>query len=158
MKNSRITKLAVSFLTILSLFVCSVSACTCAHNSANVENHCEPQSALHSHESENVNHSHSASTHSHESRNEREKLNASENLSTAFSLEECCCFQPAPRVFAKSETVKIEKRAAEISLNSAIDFQLTAPLIEIATFDSIAPVFLSDSFSNPKSPRAPPRS
>ena len=158
MKNSRMTKLAISFLTILSLFVSSISACTCAHESPTAKNHCEPQLAQHSLESENVNHSHSESIHSHELENEHKKLNSAENLSDSFSLEECCCFQSAPRVFAKSETVKIEKHAAEISPNSAIHFQSTVPIVEVVTFYSIAPVYHLDFFKNPKSPRAPPRS
>lgn len=154
MKSNRMTKLAISFWIVLSLFASSVSACNCAHDSASQsENHCQPNQPRHSHESENESH-----LHSHESSAKNQQTNRTENFSDALSLADCCCFQSAPRVFAKSETVKIEKQAAEVLTGARIVLQLTAPIIAVKTLNSVAPVYLSDFFYNFKSPRAPPRS
>lgn len=161
MNSNRARKLAVSLWIVLSLFVSTVSACTCAHDSVQTENHCQLPVTQHLHDSENsenTDYSHSAPTHSHESSAEHHESETAENFSDAISPDECCCFQSAPRVFAKSETVKIEKQSAAVLPYSAIDFQLNAPIITIANVDFAASFYLSDSFYNLKSPRAPPRS
>lgn len=152
------TKLAVSFWIVLSLFVSSVSACTCAHNSVQAENHCQPNSTQNLSESKNESHSHSHEALSHESNTEHQPATSTEDFSDSFSLAECCCLQSAPRVFAKSETVKLEKQTAKVLLNPAIDFQSNAAVVEAATFDFVTSVYFSNSFRNPKSPRAPPHS
>lgn len=83
-------------------------------------------------------------------------------MSPEFSIaafdttDECVCIQAAPRVFAKSEIVKIEKQAAAISPNIAISINLTATIVPVEIVEFVKPFYLSDSFYNIKSPRAPP--
>lgn len=69
----------------------------------------------------------------------------------------CSCLQPAPKTFSKSELVKIEKQAAKNAPIIEVEFEIIAPIAKTAKADFSKPFYLSDSFYNLKSPRAPPR-
>ena len=69
----------------------------------------------------------------------------------------CNCVKFAPKVYSKSELVKIEKQTAKISSPVEIKIQriLEIPAVLPANFFQTS--YLSDSSYNIKSPRAPPR-
>jgi len=132
MKKSK--QIAVGLLIVLSLFVSSVSACVCSHHAPKVETEV-------------------SSCHGH---SETNKKNASgENVSDLNSNDECFCIQPAPRVFSKSETIKFEKQTAVLPF-SEIEFKAVSQIVSDANIYFEKPFYLSDSFYNLKSPRAPP--
>jgi hypothetical protein len=94
MKNQRLKQFTVSLLVVLSLFVSSVSACTCAHHQEKVE-------------------ADVSSCHQHSPKAEAEQqfgTNPFEKIQSVISETECCCIQPAPKVVAKSESIKIDKQ------------------------------------------------
>lgn len=68
----------------------------------------------------------------------------------------CVCLKTAPRVFDKAQIVKIEKQAVAVLPNVIILFDSNAPTVAVETIDFVKPFYLSDSFYNLKSPRAPP--
>jgi hypothetical protein len=141
-------------LVVLSLFVSSISACACHHDSIQaVGEHCQPK-LQHSHEAEN------SSQHPRGEAIEQQhhaNLTEAENDSISFSENGCCCIKPAPKVFAKSETVKSEKQMAKLSLSAQIEINLTAQIVSVKTAEFIRPFYLSDSFYNISPGRAPPR-
>ncbi len=154
MKNQRLKQMTFSLCIVLSLFASSIAACVC-RDSAMTENHCVPP---HSHESKAENHSHEADDSHHEAAQEtpHETVSTS-NFSVDVSFEECCCASSAPRVFAKSETVKIEKQTADYQPNAPPEIKVFVSAENVETIDFAKPFYLSDSFYNLKSPRAPPR-
>ena len=130
--KKRTKQIAVGLFVILSLFVSSVSACVCSHHAEKIETesvscheHAEPQP---------------------ESAEKGTKLNPS---------AECGCILPAPRVFSKSETIKIEKQAAALPF-SMPEIKLISAVLPAENHYFEKPFYLSDSFYNLKSPRAPP--
>lgn len=133
MKNQRLKQFAASFLVVLSLFVSSVAACSCSHHQEKVETDAAP--SCHQHSAENL---------------------SAETSATFDATDDCVCAQSAPRVFAKSEVVKIEKQAAVISSGIKVSVTLTASISAVKTSDYSKPLYLCDSFYNIKSPRAPP--
>jgi hypothetical protein len=138
MKNQRLKQFAAGFLVVLSLFVSSVAACGCSHHQEKAET-AQP------------------SCHQHSAENQSGEMNPSpENSATFDANDNCVCAQSAPRVFAKSEIVKIEKQAAAISPRITVSVALTASISAVVTSYYSKPLYLSDSFYNIKSPRAPP--
>ncbi len=137
MNKGRTKQFGASFLIVLSLFVSSVAACICSHHTENVE-----VAAPSCHE-------HSETMPNHE-------MASDENIQQIDSDEDCCCVQPAPRVFSKSETIKIEKQAAVLPL-MRIEIKAVSTIVSAENTYFEKPFYLSDSFYNIKSPRAPPR-
>jgi len=127
-------QIAVGFLIVLSLFVSSVSACVCSHHTEKAETEV-------------------SSCHEHS-----ETAPAANSLENGFQLDsndECFCAQPAPRVFSKSETIKFEKQAVVLSL-SPVEIKAVLQIVADSGVYFEKPFYLSDSFYNLKSPRAPP--
>ena len=137
MNKRRLKQFGSSFLIVLSLLVSSVAAsCICAHHAEPVE--VETSSC-------------------HEQATAEPATNAIENASRLDSNEDCGCIQPAPRIISKSETIKLEKQAAVLPF-AKIEIKPAAPLAARETVRHFEkPFYLSDSFYNLKSPRAPPR-
>jgi hypothetical protein len=132
MKKSK--QIAVGFLIILSLFVSSVSACVCSH-------HAEKAATE------------TASCHEHSEK--KQEANSSENGKNFDSNDECSCVQPAPGIFSKSETIKIEKQTSALPF-SKIEIKTASMVVFEKNIYFEKPFYLSDSFYNLKSPRAPP--
>lgn len=122
-------QIAVGLLIVLSLFVSSVSACVCSHHTEKIETKVSSC------------HGHSETTQ--------------ERTSELDSNDECFCIQPAPRIFSKSETIKFEKQTAVLPL-SDIELKAVSQVVADAGVYFEKPFYLSDSFYNLKSPRAPP--
>lgn len=143
MKNERLKQFALSFTVVLSLFASSFAAvCTCSSH--------EQDAAESSHCQQEVKEV-SAHRHSHE--------NSVETVSASFSeTDDCCCVQSAPRAFAKTESVKIEKQTAAVSHVAPVEFKSISQRASIKTVAFAAPFYLSDSFHNLTPGRAPPRS
>lgn len=127
-------QIAVGFLIVLSLFVSAVAACVCSHHAEKAETQISSC------------HEHSATT---------QATNSLEKGSQLDSNDECFCVQPAPRVFSKSETIKFEKQAA-VSPLSPVEIKTVSQIVADASVYFEKPFYLSDSFYNLKSPRAPP--
>jgi hypothetical protein len=139
MKMRRVFKrskqIAGGVLIVLSLLASSVAACVCAHHAEKVE-------------------AAAASCHGHEE-TPPQKTGAPENIARLDANDECGCVQPAPRVFSKSETVKLEKQTAALP-SSPVEIVPAAPPATAKNVYFEKPFYLSDSFYNLKSPRAPP--
>lgn len=150
MKNERLKQFILSLFVALSLLSSSVSAvCSCAsHESqASGHSHCEPPTK-----------EHSANRHSHEIADENSRESSFETVSVSESEPgDCCCVQSAPRVFAKTECVKLEKQTAAILPFAPIEFVSISQTVPVKTVDFAAPFYLSDSFHNLTPGRAPPR-
>lgn len=159
MKNRRIKQFAVSFLVILSLAVSSVSAvCTCnSHDSNERSEHCQPNAKNHSPETKSDEHSHASGQHSHEVSSEHHHAESPETTNSTQSLSEaeCCCVQSTPKVFAKNETVKIEKQAAVLTRFAPLEIAFVSKTIRVES-EFTAPLYLTDSFYNLSPGRAPP--
>jgi type III secretory pathway component EscR len=137
MNKQRLRQISVSFLIVLSFFVSSTAACACSHHIENVEVEV-------------------SSCHEHSETKQNNNTNFDENVQQFCSDDDCCCFQSAPRVFSKSETVKIEKQTAVLPL-ARVEIKAVATVVSVENTYFEKPFYLSDSFYNIKSPRAPPR-
>jgi len=130
-KSKQIT---VGFLIVLSLLVSSIAACVCSHHAEKVETKV-------------------SSCHDHAEA--KQETASPEKVSQFDSNDECNCIQPAPRIFAKSETIKFEKQAAVLPL-SPVEIKAVSQIVSDSGVYFEKPFYLSDSFYNLKSPRAPP--
>jgi len=127
--------IAIGLPIALSLFVSSVAACICSHHTPTT-----PKREF------SACHGHSETKQRDDSGEKSAKLDAN---------DDCNCLQPTPRVFSKSETIKIEKQAVALPV-SGVEF---TAVCAVSTFENAyyeKPFYLSDSFYNLKSPRAPP--
>jgi hypothetical protein len=124
---------------LISLFVSSISACACSHHPENVET--EASSAHRHAETTPTEHHHDA------------ELN--ENAQSLAPTDECCCLEPSPKVFAKSETLKIEKQSLAVLPVSTIRAGFAAQTVPVG-FELVPPFYLTDSFYNLTPGRAPP--
>jgi hypothetical protein len=127
-------QIAVGFLIVLSLLVSSVAACVCSHHAEKVE-------TLNS------------SCHAHSQA--KQETASPEKVSRLDSNDDCHCIQPAPRAFSKSETIKFAKQTAVLPV-SQVEIKAVSQIISGARVYFEKPFYLSDSFYNQKSPRAPP--
>ena len=142
MKSQRLKQFSFSFLAVLSLFVSSISACCCAHHQEKAETEV-PACHQQTNETKAENHHDNASS----------EVDRTDVLNTV-----CECFrQSAPEVYAKSENVKIEKQAAAQTPYVSFQIDSITRIISVELNDYSKPFYLSDSFYNIKSPRAPPR-
>ena len=142
MKNQRLKQIGLSLCVVLSLLISSVAACACSHHQEFeiVKTSC---------------HEHSEMTMTMDVPPQTEQAEAIQNTFTE-NLN-CSCVQSAPKVFSKSELAKIEKQAAKNAPVIEIEFQTIQSIAKSAKADFSKPFYLSDSFYNLKSPRAPPR-
>lgn len=141
MKNQRLKQIAFSLGIVLSLFASSISACVCLH-------HYEEVSAV------------KVSCHEHSTMPMMENRDAdsAEKFQNVISENECCrCVQFAPKVFSKSDILKVEKQTAKIFSLAPVEIGLVAQPFAANPPDYVKPFYLSDSVYNIKSPRAPPR-
>ena len=137
MKSEKIKRFSASILVVLSLFVSSISACCCSHHQEKVETEVS-----------------SCHVQTHETEEKKDSANVDDKDSINVPCE--CFMESAPKVFAKSENVKIEKQTAK--LTSLIHFEIKQ-VLHMVTGEKIefsTPFYLSDSTYNLKSPRAPP--
>ena len=132
-KMARLKNISVSLLVILSLFASTVAACCCSHHQEKVEIKV-PSCHQTSHEKD------SATT---------------ENLDF-LNIPCVCLMESAPKVFAKSESIRFEKQTAKMASIVSIKFDVISPTVSVEKFVFAKPFYLSDSFYNQKSPRAPP--
>lgn len=138
MNSLKIKQFALGFCVVLSLFASSFAACACAHHQEKVETN-------------------NASCHQDSMNEHSGEMPMSPIDSAAFEpTDNCVCVQTAPRQFAKSEIVKIEKQAATIAPPVSISTQPIAIISTVEVVHFTKPFYLSDSFYNIKSPRAPP--
>ncbi len=139
MNSLKLKQFALGLCIVLSLFASSVAACGCSHHQEKVET-----DALSCHQQR-------AETHSEEMPMPPETANVN------FSADDICvCSQSAPRVFAKSEIVKIEKQAKADLPKLIVAAGLVATVLTAENYYFSKPFYLSDSSYNIKSPRAPP--
>lgn len=142
MRTERLKFFAASLVIILSLVASMPAACGCSHHQEKVE--VESPSC---HQN-----SHQAKTESHQPND------SSETVQTLICETDCCCASPAPKAYAKSETVKIEKQNLAIA-SSPLPIETIFVSQTISVKAEFFPSFrLTDSSYNIKSPRAPPRS
>lgn len=159
MKEIKLKQFTASILVVLSLLVSSVSACTCVHDSGQIE---PGSSGAHSHTKPQQQHPHEVKTDSHQLHREtasghQPDEQSKTGASVVFSENECRCADSAPEAFTKSETFKTEKQIAGFFSETQLEVSLTPQIISLRTGDFIKPFYLSDSFYNLAPGRAPPR-
>lgn len=139
MKSVRLKQFGVALCLLVSLFVSSVSACTCSHHPEKVE---PKVSSCHQH-------SETATTEQHHNSDSKEKAQS------LVPQDGCCCIEPTPRVIAKAENIRIEKQklAALSFLPVEIAF---APQLNSVKSEFTRKFYLTDSFYNLTPGRAPP--
>ncbi|HEX8734475.1 MAG TPA: hypothetical protein VF721_04080 [Pyrinomonadaceae bacterium] len=128
---------------VLSLLASSVSACICPHHR---EKTLTEAPSCHSHAAENV-----AAVEQTNNADSPETINTS-----ASEADACCCVQPAPKVVAKSENVKLEKQAAAESAATPLAVVFAVQIVSVEN-NLPKPLYLTDSFYNLSPGRAPPR-
>lgn len=144
MNNQRLKKFAASLAIILSLVASSLAACSCSHHDEKTAETISPSCHEHSHDEAQAEH-------------QRRDGDSFETIQTLISQNDCCCVQSAPKVYAKSDTVKIEKQTlAGASSTPPIETVFVSQIVAVK-IEFHAPFHLTDSFYNIKSPRAPPR-
>ncbi len=148
MKNAKLKQFAISLLALLSLFASASAACACSHHQAKQETDSPAASAA-------------SSCHEHsEETKPAEDSNAAVSPETAEAKAfggGCVCFQTAPKIFVKSETVKIKKQAtaATVAVLTRLE-PVAVSQIASVKLDFNQPFYLSDSFHNLSPGRAPP--
>lgn len=146
MKSVRLKHYSLAIWLVVSLFVSAVSACTCSHHPERVEITEISSSSCHQNSRE------ATQTSSSEQFQKSDSTGIVESL---ISQDQCCCIQPAPKVFAKSENLKIEKQTLAILPVSQIAIVFVPQTITIKS-EFITPFYLTDSFYNLTPGRAPP--
>lgn len=137
MKSEKLKQFSASILVVLSLFVSSISACCCSHHQEKVETEVP-----------------SCHAKTHETEEKKDSANVDDKDSINISCE--CFMESAPKVFAKSENVKIEKQTAKLTRLIHFEIEQVLHIVSGVKIEFSTPSYLSDLISNPKSPRAPP--
>ena len=150
MKNQRLKQFTASLLVVLSLFVSSVSACACSSALKTKDSCCQPPLSIKA-EQQSPQHLHEAPDAA------RHEENLPENISISFSANECCGASLSPRLFAKTESVKIEKQKLSDSPISPIESTSVSRVVATKSINSVTPFYLSVFFQNLTPGRAPPR-
>jgi hypothetical protein len=139
MKSVRLKQFGLALCLTLSLFVSSISACTCSHHPEKVE-----VEAPSCHQ-----HSETAKTEQHHD------SDSNENAQSLAPQDECCCLEPTPKVVAKAENIKIEKqKLATVSL-APIEIAVVSQIVSVKS-EFTRKFYLTDSFYNLTPGRAPP--
>lgn len=139
MKSMKIKQYVVSFLALLSLFAYSISACERSYQQEKkqtVSASC---------------HEHSPTAKAAQNRDD----DSSKKVETIASETGGICLQPAPKLVAKSETIKFEKHLAVILIVKPIEIAYARHTVSAKNVFS-KPFCLSDSFYNLSHGRAPP--
>jgi hypothetical protein len=139
MKSVKLKQFGLAFCLLVSLFVSSVSACTCSHHPEKVETEV---SSCHQH-SEN------GQTEQHHDADSNEKAQS------LVSQDECCCIEPAPKVVAKVENIKIEKQKLAAFSPLPVETAFVPQTISVKSEFS-RKFYSTDSFYNLTPGRAPP--
>jgi hypothetical protein len=148
MQMRKLKQFGLVLSCIVSLFASSFAMCVCSHHGENSETQAAANSHHHGEEgNEQASHHHTDKT-----------VGGDESGGVFFSEPECQCIQRATlKTIAKSETVKIKKHLAELSISTP------AALLPVVWQDNSVeliftkPLYLSDSFYNLTPGRAPPR-
>ena len=139
MKSLRLKQFGLALCLTLSLFVSSISACTCSHHPEKVEIE-------------------TPSCHQHSETVKTEQHHDSDSNKNAQSLvpqDECCCLEPTPKVVAKAENIKIEKqKLATVSL-APVEIAFVPQIVSVKS-EFTRKFYLTDSFYNLTPGRAPP--
>lgn len=141
MKSVRLKQFGLAFCLVVSLFVSSVSACTCSHHPQKVETEV---SSCHQH-------SESTKTEQHHS------PDSNEEAQSVIPQDECCCVEPTPRVVAKAENIKIEKQKLATFSLLPVEIAFVPQTFKVKSEFS-RKFYLTDSFYNLTPGRAPPSS
>lgn len=137
MKSEKLKQISAAILVVLSLFVSSVAACCCSH-----------------HQEKTAIETPSCHAEKHPTENRQESANAD---SADFYNIPCECFaESAPKVFAKSENIKVEKQSAKLALSIYFENREVLPNVSGVKVDFSTPFHITRFFDNLKSPRAPP--
>lgn len=153
MKKTKLKRYAASVLIVLSLLVSSVAACCCAHHEEKTKAETASCHAdAHDSSSTKTQADDSAATKSETTSGKKSEIDHNDELNVPCG----CSVQPAPKVFAKNENVKIEKQAVTVAVVKLPEAEFAASIV---AFESVfaAPFYLSDSFYNLSPGRAPPR-
>lgn len=156
MKMAKIKQISLVLCCMFTMLVSSVSACYCAHNEIvpQKEQHCAPQpQSAHKEKAEN----HSADHHSKKASGESyHETFSGTGINSVDQSDECCCVQPSPKIYAKSEGIKIQKQSAALLTFAPVELKSISQVASVKTIHIAAPFYLSDSFYNLTPGRAPP--
>jgi hypothetical protein len=139
-QTRKLKQLVLILCGALSLFVSSFGTCVCSHHQEKGKTEALSR------------HSHAAAA---EPTNDAGSAAKTINPS-ASEADDCCCVQPAPKVVAKSETVKPVKQTAAHPAATPAAVAFAAQVIP-AQNCLPKPLYLTDSFYNLSPGRAPPR-
>ena len=148
MKSVRLKQYGLAICLVVSLFVSAVSACTCSHHPQRIETNASDTSSCHQHSEE-------AAADTSVKTEQQQSADSNEPARSVVPQDECCCIQPAPKVFAKSENLKIEKQTLAILPESHVAIAFVPQTISVKS-EFITPFYLTDSFYNLTPGRAPP--
>lgn len=150
MRLLKLKQFGLVLCCLVSLFMPSIAAaCACRHETACAA-HCRSK-----HQSLQER---SCEHPQHHDDNAGTVADSSESFQTVITQPDCCCASSStPRVFAKTDTVKIEKQIALSIKPARIEFETTPQIVSVKTVVFEVPFYLSDSFYNISPGRAPPR-
>ncbi|MDQ4120658.1 MAG: hypothetical protein M3209_04330 [Acidobacteriota bacterium] len=151
----KIKQISLVLCCIFSLFVSSVLACYCAHSefAQQKEQDCAQQPTANEEKAEN----HSADHHSHSASRESRHETSSETGINHVDHQDACCIQYAPKIYAKSKGIAIQKQSALLLTLALVELKLVSQVASVETIQFAAPFYLSNSFYNLTPGRAPPR-
>lgn len=144
MKKAKLKQYGLAICLLASLFVSTVTACGCLHHRKQVATSAAASC-----------HQHSEEAPEKTSSEQRENVESSESAPSVVSNDECCCIQPARKVVAKTENLKIEKQTLAGVRASRVAVAFVPRKLTVKT-EFIAPFYLTDSFYNLAPGRAPP--
>ena len=151
MIKAKLKQKGLAIYLVVSLFVSAVSAGTCLHHPQLIETIAETFS--HHQHSEEA-HEHNSNEH-HENSDHHESADSSETARSVVPSDECCCIEPARKIVAKIENLKIEKQSLALLPASQVVVAFVPQKFTIKS-EFIAPFYLTDSFYNISPGRAPP--
>lgn len=151
MKKAKLKQKGLAIYLVVSLFVSAISAGTCLHHPKEARTTADTSS--HHQHSEGA-HEQISSEH-HESNDHHESADSSETARSVVPDEKCCCIEPARKVVAKIENLKIEKQSLIGLPASRVTIAFIPQKLTVKS-EFIAPFYLTDSFYNISPGRAPP--
>lgn len=145
MKKAKLKQTGLVVYLIVSLFVSAVSAGTCLYHPKDARTTADTSS----------HHPHSEKAHEQISSEHHESADSSETARSVVPNDGCCCVEPARKVFAKIENLKIEKQSLAVLPASQVVVAFVPQKFTVKS-EFIAPFYLTDSFYNISPGRAPP--
>jgi len=152
MKRAKLKQYWLAICLLVSLFISAVSACTCSHYPKRIETTAADTSSCHQHSEKAADADTSVKTEQGQSDN---TILEGETVRSVVPNDECCCIQPARKVVAKTENLKIEKQTLAGLPASQVAVTFVPQTISVKT-EFITPFYLTDSFYNLTPGRAPP--